>query len=89
MLDPEKENLQRRCPRLGSMIPYKYCMISGEDSLPCFKILDCWWETFDVESYLKENVPAEIFDQLALARPREKVASLVDIAEKAKDRLQD
>ena len=89
MRDPEKENQKCRCPRLGSLIPFKYCMMSGEDSLPCFKILDCWWQIFDVESYLKENVPAEILDPLVSARPKEKVASIVEMAQKAQNRCKE
>ncbi|MFP4453600.1 MAG: hypothetical protein ACOC1Q_00635 [Desulfosalsimonas sp.] len=84
MNKPEKDNLKIRCPRLGSIIPFRYCLISGEDSMPCFKIMDCWWEIFDVDSYLKENLPKEIYQSLAAARPKSKVASIVEIAEEAK-----
>ncbi|MFP4572331.1 MAG: hypothetical protein ACLFNW_05125 [Desulfobacterales bacterium] len=52
--------------------------------MPCFKIMDCWWEIFDVDSYLKENLPKEIYQSLAAARPKSKVASIVEIAEEAK-----
>ncbi|MCF8109961.1 MAG: hypothetical protein K9J85_00585 [Desulfobacteraceae bacterium] len=83
MFDPEKDNLQIRCPRLGSIIPFRYCLISGEDSMPCFKIMDCWWEIFDVDSYLKENLPQDIYQGLASAKPKPKVASIVEIAEEA------
>ncbi len=80
------DNLERRCPRLGSAIPFKYCMISGEDSLPCWKIRDCWWEIFDVDAYLKANVPEPVYKQLVAAKPKEKVASLLEIIEQAKNR---
>ena len=84
MSDPGKDNLEIRCPRLGSVIPFRYCLISGEDSLPCFKIMDCWWEIFDVDAYLKANLPADVYNSLLSARPKPKVASIVEIAEQAK-----
>lgn len=89
MDDNDINNLERRCPRLGSRISFRYCLISGEDDNPCWKIFDCWWEYFDVESYLKANLPAEVFEQLvekAAAQPKNKLASIVEIAEQAKKR---
>jgi hypothetical protein len=80
----DKDDLEIRCPRLGSIIPFRYCLISGEDSMPCFKIMDCWWEIFDVDSYLKQRLPAEVYQSLLAARPKPKVASIVRIAEQAK-----
>lgn len=88
MLDPKKDNLERRCPRLGSMISFKYCMLSGEEGDPCFKVLDCWWETFDVDAYLKANIPESLYNELVSRRPKPKVASLVEIAEQARKRVQ-
>jgi hypothetical protein len=82
----EKTNrkLERRCPRLGGPVTFRYCMISGEDRLPCHKIFDCWWETFDIVRYLKDNLPADQFNRLMAARPRPKIVSLVELIEKAK-----
>lgn len=88
MPDPSPDNLKRRCPRLGSDIPFEYCMMSGEDDFPCWKILDCWWETFDVDTYLKANVSETLYKELTKAKPpRDKVASILEIAEKAKKRI--
>ena len=89
MTDPTIENLEIRCPRLGSPITFQYCLISGEDDSICWKILDCWWERFDVESYLKSNMSeAECTYLMARAeKPKNKVSSIVEIAEKAKKRL--
>lgn len=77
--------LERRCPRLGGPVPFKYCMLIGEDKQPCFKVIDCWWETFDVVRYLKDNLPEDQFNRLLDARPRPKIASLVELIEKAKN----
>jgi len=84
MTDKPVDELTRRCPRLGSGITFEYCLISGEDDLPCWKILDCWWEIFDVESYLKANLPEAVFKRLMSSKPVNKLASILEIAEKAK-----
>jgi len=82
----EKNPLERRCPRLGGSVPFSYCKKSGENQQPCFKIVDCWWETFDVVRYLKDNLPEDQFNQLMDTRPRPKIASLVELIEQAKKR---
>ena len=76
--------LERRCPRLGGPVSFSYCTQCEPSQQPCFKIIDCWWETFDVVRYLKDHLPAEQFDQLAAATPRPKIASLVELIDKAK-----
>ena len=80
------EDLERRCPRLGSPIPFRYCLISGEDDTICWKILDCWWETFNVESYLKKNMSETEFNHLMARadKPKNKIGSILDIVEKVK-----
>lgn len=77
---------QRRCPRLGSVISFRYCLISGDNEVPCWKILDCWWELFDVEGYLKQNLPEAVFNELikAAEKPKNKIASIIEIAQQAK-----
>ena len=84
----EIENRERRCPRLGSPISFRYCLISGEDDSVCWKVLDCWWETFDVEAYLRANMPEDAFNQLlAIAdKPKNKICSILEIVEQAKKR---
>jgi hypothetical protein len=86
MSEQKIDNLKRQCPRLGSPIPFNYCMMSGEDDGICWKILDCWWETFDVEAYLKANMPESAFQQLMATadKPKNKIASILDIVEQAK-----
>ena len=78
--------LERRCPRLGGPVPFSYCMDTGEDQQPCFKVVDCWWDTFDIVRYLQDNLPEDQFERLMQARPRPKIASLVELIEQAKSR---
>lgn len=73
--------MERRCPRLGSLVRFHYCRTSGKD--PCFKAFDCWWEQFDVAGYFRRNLSRDAFERLAAARPPEKVATLLDLIRQA------
>ncbi len=79
-----KDSLVKRCPRLGGPISFKYCMGAGDNGAPCFKIMDCWWEDFDIRAYLKENLPQGAYERLLKAKPPAKVASIVELIEQAK-----
>jgi len=81
------EDQERRCPRLGgSVISVSYCMISGKDNLPCFKMLDCWWEIFDVETYLKEHLTGPMFQCFieSAQTPQNKISSIIEIVNMAR-----
>jgi hypothetical protein len=75
--------LIRRCPRLGGPVAFGYCM-GCEQQRPCLKIIECWWETFDIVRYLQEHLPADHFEQMMHAQPRPKIASLIELIEKAR-----
>jgi len=83
----DEEKLERRCPRLGSPVSFRYCLDCAEDHQPCFKIMDCWWEQFDITKYLKANLSEEAFAKLMSAnKPQPKITSLLDLIEQAKNR---
>ena len=83
-MDRKQKGLVRRCPRLGNSVPFNYCEICGDDQQPCFKILDCWWEHFDVVQYMKDQLTEDQFNRLMQARPKPKVTSLLELIEQAK-----
>jgi hypothetical protein len=86
-MDPER--LQRRCPRLGGEVDFGYCRTCGEGKSACFKVLDCWWERFDVAGYLKARLTGEAFSALLARRPPpDKVASLVELIRQAQARAE-
>ena len=85
-MEESNKKLIRRCPRLGNPVPFEYCEVCGDDQHPCFKILDCWWEYFDVVQYLKDKLPEDQFNGLMATKPKPKVASLVELIEQAKKR---
>lgn len=76
-----------RCPRLGGPISFSYCRESGEDGRPCWKIITCWWEIFDVVSFLRHSMDSESFAALSHARPKPKVESLVELIDKARKNI--
>lgn len=67
---------------LGHPVPFSYCrQLNGE--LPCRLIADCWHEQFDVAAFLREHFTVEQL-QAALAPPKPKMASLIELIEKAR-----
>jgi N utilization substance protein B len=78
--------LERRCPRLGGPVPFSYCKTTGEDGLPCFKTMDCWWEYFDIQAYLEKHLSEKEMQRFLNSQAQPKVASLIELIQKAKDR---
>lgn len=89
MLNEHDEDLLLRCCRLGHEVTFGYCrQESGEK--PCRLILDCWWERFDVRSFLRAHFSEEAMAQIERASaspPPSKLLSLVEMIQQAKDRL--
>ena len=85
-MENSAKKLVQRCPRLGNFVPFHYCKICGDHQQPCFKILDCWWEHFDVVGYLKDHLSEDQFNLLIAAQPKPKVSSLVELIDLAKKR---
>jgi hypothetical protein len=80
--------LVRRCPRLGGPVGFGYCL-RCELEQPCFKVVDCWWETFDIVQYLKDHLSGEQFERVMNARPKPKISALVEVIAQARQRMQD
>src|ERR1035437_4587837 len=89
MLNDHHQDALPRCPRLGHELTFGYCrQESGRK--PCRLILDCWWERFDVRSFLQAHLPEESMAQVeraGAAPPPSKVLSLVDLIQQAQDRI--
>jgi hypothetical protein len=54
---------------------------------PCAKVVDCWWETFDIVRYLEDHLPEPQFSRIMKARPQPKIVSLVETITQAKKRI--
>jgi hypothetical protein len=83
----DRDQIERRCPRLGGSVSFGYCRTSGDDQSVCWKILDCWWESFDVVKHLQNSLSEKRFNQLVHAKPKPKILSLVELIEQAKKRI--
>ena len=82
MSEKAPENLEIRCPRLGGTVPFRYCLAPGEPAA-CSKILDCWWETFDVVSYLEKHLSEEEFQRVVEERqPPNRMTTIFALVEK-------
>jgi len=84
MMEQKIKNQNRRCPRLGSPVTFAYCMECGDTNLPCWKVIDCWWELFDINRYLKQQLSTADYQKLVNQKPQNKITSILELIEKAK-----
>jgi len=82
-ITPPGDEFNVRCPRLGHQLAFSYCR-SENRGLPCFKILDCWFEHFNVEGYLEAELDKKDWDSLVNRSGPKKIQSLVELISQAK-----
>jgi hypothetical protein len=80
---PPGDDYMIRCPRLGHQIYFSYCR-SENRGLPCFKTLDCWFDHFLVEDFLREVLTPEEWEKVFQSPPKPKMLSLLELIEQAK-----
>ena len=80
----KKDDLEIRCPRLGGPVPFTYCEEAGSEGQPCYKVMDCWWQHFDVTAYLRSRLTAAEFEAFLRQRPRPKLKSILDLIAQAR-----
>ena len=68
------------CRMLGHTLSFSYCraMNSG---LPCYNILNCWFERFDIETFVTENYSVEELQDV-FKPPKMKIATMVEVVKK-------
>jgi hypothetical protein len=54
--------------------------------LPCFKTLDCWYDHFPVEVYLRKALSQDDWARAFEVPPKPKMLSLLELIEQAKQR---
>ncbi len=79
----DEDHRVRRCPRLGHEVGFHYCRTQEDDRL-CSRILDCWWEYFDVAGFLRAHLTAEEWKALVIQRRRPKVAGILELIQEAR-----
>ena len=72
------------CRKLGHHVPFRYCRQVG-DSLPCSRVLDCWFEAFAVEDYIRQNYSEQEIRDI-LTPPQPKINTILDIVAKLKQK---
>ncbi|MBN1766628.1 MAG: hypothetical protein JW860_15340 [Sedimentisphaerales bacterium] len=82
-----EENDKRliRCRMLGHEVDFSYCRQVGKD-IPCRKILDCWFEYFDVETFIRRHYTEEQIQKI-LEPPRPKITSIIDLIQQARKNI--
>ncbi len=81
----DKDRLTRRCPRLGGPVSFEYCRTCESDHYPCWKVFDCWWESFDIVSHMRACLSPEAFEDLVQFRPKPKIDGLLALIARAKE----
>jgi len=77
----ENDHRKRYCPRLGHELSFAYCREPGEKS-PCTKIYDCWWQTFDIQLFIKQHYPEDVAENIT-NQQKTKVLSLFEMIQQA------
>jgi hypothetical protein len=81
------DHLEIRCPKLGGQVTFAYCRREG-GVLPCQRTVVCWQRTFPVEAFLKSVLSEDDRERWANESPKEKMTTLLELIEAAKERLQ-
>jgi hypothetical protein len=72
---------------LGHEVPFSYCRAPASE-LPCRRVFDCWWETFDIDSFIRAHYEADEIDRILSPR-QGKMLTLVELIERAKKAQKD
>ncbi len=73
------------CRMLGHRLPFRYCRNANNDELPCRKIVDCWYDVFPVLEFLAGNYSEEELKEAFGAQPKTRMATLIEIINRARD----
>lgn len=77
------DKLEVYCRRLGHYVNFGYCRTCN-NGLPCHKIMDCTFEKIPIQEFLAEKYTEEEIEA-ALAPPANKITSLIDLINRAKE----
>lgn len=85
--DVTYDHLEIRCPKLGGQVTFAYCRREG-GAIPCQRTIICWQSRFPVEVFLKSVLTEADWETWTNQKPKEKMTSLLELIEAAKERLQ-
>jgi len=81
---PDFDEREGYCRMLGHHLRFSYCR-TCRDGLPCYKIMDCWFEKFDVRTFVEENYTALEIESF-LQPPQPKMQTLMTLIQQARER---
>ena len=81
------EDREGYCRILGHRLRFSYCR-TCQDGLPCCRILDCWFENFEIRRFIEENYTAEEMEKF-LQPPQPKMQTLMTLIQQAQERMKD
>jgi hypothetical protein len=73
------------CRILGHHVHFSYCR-TCQESMPCSRILDCWFENFDIRKFVEENYTEEEIKNF-LQPPKPKMQTLMSLIQQAQERM--
>jgi hypothetical protein len=79
------EQLEIRCPKLGNQVTFAYCLRESGD-IPCPRTIQCWHSYFPVEDYLREKLTPAEWERCFNQTPKEKISTLIELIEAAKNK---
>jgi hypothetical protein len=79
------EHMEIRCPKLGGQVTFAYCLKEAIE-LPCARIINCWRPYFPVEKYLHNRLTPEDWERCFKRNPKEKISTLIELIEAAKNK---
>ena len=71
------------CRKLGHELRFAYCRTTEGETV-CPRILDCWFERFDVLRFMAEHFPHHAIEALT-APPPPKAVSLLELIVRAQE----
>lgn len=86
---PPDDKYMIDCPRLGHVINFSYCR-SENLGLPCFNIMDCWYDHFLVELFLRENLSDEEWEEWERKfreHSKPKIVAIMEMIKQAKKKI--
>lgn len=69
---------------MGGEVAFAYCRKETSD-LPCARIIRCWGAVLPVETYLQETLGEDKWEMFCRQSPQGKVATLIDLAQAARN----
>ncbi|MGD9733038.1 MAG: hypothetical protein AB7U45_12730 [Desulfamplus sp.] len=85
-IDKDKfDGESRYCRMLGHEVTFSYCRVA-KDNIPCFKIMDCWFDRLPIADYMQSNYSEKEIEKI-LEKPESKITTLYDLIQKAQSRI--